>query len=201
MSSAPVTFLYVTIPPKLPYWGFHTLSTGDQVWDVTWPRGSGIREGEACALLPGYRDFWQHSLTGAALFFLFDARLSHLCCAVLPTRVFDLSIYTSFPPPADILFENQKRAGAAKDDVCDHATHLDLPAGVESRAGDPRETITWFVNISGAELLEVGSRGLSSASTMLMGSVSSYLASHEAAQSQAVRDGQWAIHASRLTHS
>lgn len=28
-----VTILYVTIPPKLPDWGFHTLFTGDKVWE------------------------------------------------------------------------------------------------------------------------------------------------------------------------
>lgn len=106
-----VTILYVTIPPKLPDWGFHTLFTGDQVWE-------------------------------------------------------------------NILVENQKRAEAAKDALRDHATRLDLPAGVESRPGDPREVITSFVNTSGADLLVVGSRGLSGASAMLMGSVSSYLVSH-----------------------
>ncbi|GAB0495744.1 hypothetical protein MMPV_007049 [Pyropia vietnamensis] len=103
-----VTILYVTIPPKLPDWGFHTLFTGDQVWE-------------------------------------------------------------------DILVENQKRAEAAKDALRDHAARLELPAGVESRPGDPREVISSFVKSSGTELLVVGSRGLSGATAMLMGSVSSYL--------------------------
>lgn len=79
------------------------------------------------------------------------------------------------PPSTDILVENQKRAEAAKDALRDHAARLDLPAGVESRPGDPREVITSFVNSSGADLLVVGSRGLSGATAMLMGSVSSYL--------------------------
>lgn len=34
-----VTILYVTIPPKLPDWGFHTLFTGDQVWEGKCYRG------------------------------------------------------------------------------------------------------------------------------------------------------------------
>lgn len=42
-SDVHVTILYVTIPPKLPDWGFHTLFTGDQVWESTCRRGSGIR--------------------------------------------------------------------------------------------------------------------------------------------------------------
>lgn len=79
------------------------------------------------------------------------------------------------PPSTDILVENQKRAEAAKNALRDHAARLDLPAGVESRPGDPREVITSFVNSSGADLLVVGSRGLSGATAMLMGSVSSYL--------------------------
>lgn len=99
-------------------------------------------------------------------------------CFTLFVPVFTLLYPMSSLSPADILVENQKRAEAAKDALRDHATRLDLPAGVESRPGDPREVITSFVNTSGADLLVVGSRGLSGASAMLMGSVSSYLVSH-----------------------
>lgn len=60
----------------------------------------------------------------------------------------------------------------------DHAGRLDLPSGVESRPGDPREVVTSFVSAAKSDLLVVGSRGLSGASAMLMGSVSSYLVAH-----------------------
>lgn len=102
---------------------------------------------------------------------------SQLCPLLCYSRSFSPSspIHASPPHLTDILVENQKRAETAKDALRDHAARLDLPAGVESRPGDPREVITSFVNSSGADLLVVGSRGLSGASAMLMGSVSSYL--------------------------
>lgn len=67
-----VTILYVTIPPKLPDWGFHTLFTGDQVWESTWPRGSGVKG----AMLYSAVVFPHYSMLRRRLFFFFFFLLS-----------------------------------------------------------------------------------------------------------------------------
>lgn len=97
-----VTILYVTIPPKLPDWGFHTLFTGDQVWEGTRPRGSGIRRvGQvmfsravvfSCAPFAGVAFF---------LFFCFFSwQAAHTCAAVCSLLIYSTLHPTSFPPPS-----------------------------------------------------------------------------------------------------
>lgn len=56
-----------------------------------------------------------------------------------------------------------------------HAARLHLPAEVVTRPGDPRSVVSDYVDKVGADLLVVGSRGLSGLSKLLLGSVSSYL--------------------------
>lgn len=80
--------------------------------------------------------------------------------------------------PTEILVENQKRAQQAAINLRELAARLDLAAGVETRPGDPRDVISKYVKADKTDLLVVGSRGLSGAAGMLMGSVSSYLVSN-----------------------
>lgn len=79
------------------------------------------------------------------------------------------------PLPTDILAEDRRRALAAAAALRSHAARLHLPAEVVTRPGDPRSVVAGYVDEVGADLLVVGSRGLSGLSKLLLGSVSSYL--------------------------
>lgn len=80
--------------------------------------------------------------------------------------------------PADILGEDERRVESAVQSLRKLADRLHMPANVVTLPGDPRTVVAEYVLTSGADLLVVGSRGLSGATQALLGSVSSYLASH-----------------------
>lgn len=79
---------------------------------------------------------------------------------------------------AAIHAEDQRRAAAAAGALREHAARLHLPAKVITLPGDPRSVVADFVDAARADLLVVGSRGLSGMRKLLLGSVSSYLVSH-----------------------
>lgn len=81
-------------------------------------------------------------------------------------------------PPADILVEDERRVDAAAAQLRKHADRLHMPAKVVTLPGDPRTVVSDYVLANGADLLVVGSRGLSGATQALLGSVSSYLVAH-----------------------
>eukprot|EP00168_Porphyra_purpurea_P004255 TRINITY_DN149_c0_g1_i1.p2 TRINITY_DN149_c0_g1~~TRINITY_DN149_c0_g1_i1.p2 ORF type:complete len:168 (-),score=66.99 TRINITY_DN149_c0_g1_i1:241-744(-) len=125
---------------------------------------------------------------------------------VAPPEVHVTILYVTLPPQLpdwgfhalftgdkrweEILVENQKRAAQAAVNLRELATRLDLPAGVETRPGDPRDVIAKYVKADGTDLLVVGSRGLSSAAGMLMGSVSSHLVAHAGCSVVVYRGGK-----------
>lgn len=80
--------------------------------------------------------------------------------------------------PTEILAEDRRRALAAAAALRSHAARLHLPAEVVTRPGDPRSVVADYVDKVGADLLVVGSRGLSGVRKLLLGSVSSYLVAH-----------------------
>ncbi|KAK1857395.1 hypothetical protein I4F81_000014 [Pyropia yezoensis] len=81
---------------------------------------------------------------------------------------------------AEILAEDRRRSLAAAASLRAHAGRLHLPAQVVTRPGDPREVVPEYIAKAGADLLVVGSRGLSGLSKLLLGSVSSYLVANVA---------------------
>ncbi|GAB0490878.1 hypothetical protein MMPV_002118 [Pyropia vietnamensis] len=101
--------------------------------------------------------------------------------AMLPSQVPDWGFFPLYQADklwAAVLAEDQRRAAAAATALRDHATRLHLPAKVVTLAGDPRSVVAEFVDAAKADLLVVGSRGLSGIRKLLLGSVSSYLVSH-----------------------
>lgn len=62
----------------------------------------------------------------------------------------------------------------------ERADRLHMPATVVTLPGDPRTVVADYALANGADLLVVGSRGLSGATQALLGSVSSYLVAHAA---------------------
>lgn len=98
-----------------------------------------------------------------------------LDCHARSSSVLALSLCTL---PADILGEDERRVEAAVQSLRKLADRLHMPANVVTLPGDPRTVVAEYVLTSGADLLVVGSRGLSGATQALLGSVSSYLVSH-----------------------
>lgn len=82
------------------------------------------------------------------------------------------------PTPAAILAEDKRRAAAAAAALRQHAARLRMPANVVTLPGDPRSVVADFVDAAKADVLVVGSRGLSGMRKLLLGSVSSYLVAH-----------------------
>ncbi|GAB0490879.1 hypothetical protein MMPV_002119 [Pyropia vietnamensis] len=78
----------------------------------------------------------------------------------------------------DILAEDERRVEEAAAALRELADRLHMPAKVVTLAGDPRTVVADYVLTKGADLLVVGSRGLSGATQALLGSVSSYLVTH-----------------------
>ncbi|KAK1865792.1 hypothetical protein I4F81_008315 [Pyropia yezoensis] len=80
----------------------------------------------------------------------------------------------------DILAEDERRVEAATAALRERADRLHMPATVVTLPGDPRTVVADYALANGADLLVVGSRGLSGATQALLGSVSSYLVAHAA---------------------
>lgn len=89
-------------------------------------------------------------------------------------------LFTSDALLSEILAEDRRRSLAAAASLRAHAGRLHLPAQVVTRPGDPREVVPEYIAKAGADLLVVGSRGLSGLSKLLLGSVSSYLVANVA---------------------
>lgn len=123
-----------------------------------------------------------------AQYFSFSLRLSLFRCSMslvlgAPSHSTGAAHLPHFPeslclPPTDILAEDERRVEAAAAALREHADRLHMSATVVTLSGDPRTVVADFVLKKGADLLVVGSRGLSGATQALLGSVSSYLISH-----------------------